>query len=162
MQNLGMLHNLDIFLRNVGNLWSLSVSGVHQHGIIWLVLPRGIVLVHFLYPRVRSTCLLVPANYHTSVTPSFMLDNLTYSIHDMRRSNISRFRTLTKVPVLVPEPEHLHGRTLAHGVRVRVEDVPQSQAHEPPAPLPPRFHSEPILSHLCHLCHQLGNGVRSV
>ena len=90
-----------------------------------------------------------------------MLDNLSYSILDMRRSNIPRFWTLTKVPVLVPEPEHLHGRTLAHGVGVRVEDVSQSQAHEPPAPFPPRLHPEPVLSHLCHLCDQLGYSIRS-
>ena len=90
-----------------------------------------------------------------------MFDNLSYSILDMRRSNIPRFWTLPKVPVLVSEPEDLHSRTLAHGVRVRVQDVSQSEAHEPPTPLPPRFHPEPILPHFCDLCHQLGNSIRS-
>ena len=91
-----------------------------------------------------------------------MFDHLTHSEGYMRSSHIPGLRTLTKVTILVSEPENLHCRTLAQGVSEGINQVSQSQAHESVAELLPRLHPQPGLSDLCDLTDQLGDGVGSV
>ena len=91
-----------------------------------------------------------------------MFDHLTHSEGYMRSSHIPGLRTLTKVTILVSEPEHLNCRTLAQGVSEGINQVSQSQAHESVAELLPRLNSQPGLSDLCDLTDQLGDGVGSV
>ena len=91
-----------------------------------------------------------------------MFNDLANSECEVWGSDVSGLWTLTKVPVLVSESEHLYSRTLAKRVSVGVQQVTQCQAHEFVAKLPPGLHPQPGLSYLCDLSDQLGYCIGSV
>ena len=90
-----------------------------------------------------------------------MLDHLTHPILHMGRPHIPRLWTLTKVTILVPEPEHLHSRALAHGVSEGVQQVLQPGAHQSEAPAPPGGRTQPVVTQLSDLIDHLGYRVGS-
>ena len=172
------LHLVSAHLGHVGDLRGGPVPGVHQHRVVWLVPPAWLAPVHLCQPVGGGPGSLVPANDDASVSPPaaedtsqtvslwssrsnllFVFYHLTHSELDMRRPHVPGLRTLTKVTVLVPEPEHLHGGALAQGVGEGVQQVLQSGAHQPVAPAPPGRHTQPVVTKLCDLIYHLGDRV---
>ena len=119
-------------LGHVGDLRGGPVPGVHQHRVVWLLPPAWLAPVHLRQPVGGGSGSLVPANDDATVSPPaaedrgqtlslrssrsdllFVFDHLTHSELHVRRPHVPGLRTLAKVTVLVPEPEHLHGGALA-------------------------------------------------
>jgi len=160
-----VLHHFQVLLRHIGDLRGWPVSGIHQNCIVWLASPRRVSFVHLFQPGCRGTCCFVPAHYDSSVTPPLMFDHLPNPELNMWRSRISRFWTLSKVAIFVPELENLHCRTFAQRVHQskRVQhDIPHLEVEQPLAPRFPRLNSQPTLPDVSPLSNQLADRISSV
>jgi len=162
VENFVVLYNLDVFLGHVGDLGGGPVPGVHQHSVVRLVTPARLAPVHLCQPVGGGPGTLIPANDHSPVSPLLVLDHLTNPVLHVGRPHIPGLWTLTKVTVLVPEPEHLHGRALPQGVCEGVKQVLQPGAHQPEAPAPPGRRTQPVVTQLRGLIDHLGYRVSSV
>lgn len=164
-------------LGHVGDLWGGPVPGVHQHRVIWLLPPARLPPVHLRQPVCGGPGSLVPANDHASVSPSaaeasqtvslwnsksdllFVFYHLTHPVLHVRRPHVPGLRTLTKVTILVPEPEDLDCWALAQGVSEGVQQVLQLGAHQPVAPAPPGRRTQPVVTKLRYLIDHLRDRV---
>ena len=170
---------VSVHLRHVGDLGGGPVPGVHQHRVVGLLPPARLAPVHLrqpvgggpgpLVPAYDDAPVSPPAGHHISlfaVRPRIELPlvfyDLTNPVLHMRRSHVSGLWTLTEVTVLVPEPEHLHGGALPHGVGEGVQQVLQSGAHQPVAPPPPGGRTQPVVTKLGDLINHLGDRVGPV
>ena len=88
-----------------------------------------------------------------------MFYHLTHPVLHVRRPHVPGLRTLTKVTILVPEPEDLDCWALAQGVSEGVQQVLQLGAHQPVAPAPPGRRTQPVVTKLRYLIDHLRDRV---